>query len=126
MKMEDKSLIIGGIAVVVLAIAVVAVIKRRRQKTPTLEELIDILSTDCAPEIVEILKMEDVVTYFKSFPLVKGKDIPFIAQKGQDVFLLGTYNEKMEQIEHAKFIKTEVLDEQLKSILGTEKMVVLS
>ena len=136
MKMEDNSLIIGGVALVVLAIAVVAVIKRRKQKTPnseevtseelSLEELIDSLSTDSAPEKVEILKMEDVVTYFKSFPLKKGKDIPFIARKGHDVFLLGTYNENVDQIEHTKFIKTEVLDEKLKSILAKDKFVVLS
>ena len=136
MKMEDNSLIIGGVALVVLAIAVVAVIKRRKQRTPnseevtseelSLEELIDSLSTDSAPEKVEILKMEDVVTYFKSFPLKKGKDLPFIARKGHDVFLLGTYNEKVDQIEHYKLIKSEVLDEQLKSILGKEKFVVLS
>jgi len=136
MKMEDNSLIIGGVALVVLAIAVVAVIKRRKQKTPnseevtseelSLEELIDSLSTDSAPEKVEILKMEDVVTYFKSFPLKKGKDLPFIARKGHDVFLLGTFNEELNEIENFKLIKTEVLDDQLKSILGTEKFVVLT
>ena len=136
MKMEDNSLIIGGVALVVLAIAVVAVIKRRKQRTPnseevtseelSLEELIDSLSTDSAPEKVEILKMEDVVTYFKSFPLKKGKDLPFIARKGHDVFLLGTFNEELNEIENFKLIKTEVLDDQLKSILGTEKFVVLT
>jgi len=136
MKMEDNSLIIGGVALVVLAIAVVAVIKRRKQRTPnseevtseefSLEKIIDSLSTDSTPEKVEILKKEDVVTYFKSFPLKKGKDLPFIARKGHDVFLLGTFNEELNEIENFKLIKTEVLDDQLKSILGTEKFVVLT
>lgn len=81
---------------------------------------------------------EHVVGYFKGLRLRKGRDIPFIAnenkmrdlihqapQKSVGIFE-GTYNEDTNEIENYRSLEADALDPQMKSVLGNEKLVVLS
>lgn len=81
---------------------------------------------------------EHVVDYFKGLKLRKGKDIPFIADENKIADLIhkapeknvgifeATYNEDTNEIENYKAIEADEMDPQLKSVLGNEKLVVLS
>lgn len=82
--------------------------------------------------------IDHVVNYFKGLKLRKGKDIPFIADEKKIADLIhhapekhvgifeATYNEDTNEIQNYRGIEADELDSDLKSILGNEKLVVLS
>lgn len=81
---------------------------------------------------------EYVVDYFKGLKLRRGKDIPFIADENKIADLIhkapeknvgifeATYNEDTNEIENYRALEADEMDSQLKSVLGNEKLVVLS
>lgn len=82
--------------------------------------------------------VKEIVNYFKTLELVKGRDIPFIANteqlkdmiKNAPVKNVGifeaTYNEQSDEIENARYLAADEIDEDTKNVLGEEKLVVLN
>ena len=100
---------------------------------------------DSVPEdVVEgTLHKEDIINYFKSQQIVKGEDIPFLAdgdcdefrkmlhapypkkKEGYQTFLIGVYNEKNDNINFARLIHARDVEQAVKVLLGGEHLVVL-
>ena len=92
------------------------------------------------PEFVEVLRLMDIVDYFKSLKLRKGHDIPFVANakhpKIQEMLndqserpfalFVATYNEDTDNIENYRSIEANELDDEIKNIFGDEPLVVLT
>lgn len=104
-----------------------------------IEALFDSIGGIVAKVINGLLSLLDhVVSYFKGLRLRKGKDIPFIADENKIADLIhkapeknvgifeATYNEDTNEIENYRAIEADEMDSQLKSVLGKEKLVVLS
>lgn len=91
------------------------------------------------------LDFEDVVGYFKSKELDKGRDVPFIAKdgafkqflkkthkrfpEGKDGYItivIGVYDESTDTIKHAQILYVKQLDDKTKEVFGNEELVVLS
>lgn len=82
--------------------------------------------------------VKEIVNYFKTLSLVKGKDIPFIANteqlkdmiKNAPVKNVGifeaTYNMQSDEIENARYLAADEIDEETQETLGSEKLVVLN
>lgn len=82
--------------------------------------------------------IECVTDYFRGLKLRKGRDVPFIADKGKLADIIhqapvkeigifeGTYNEDTDEIENARVIEADELDDRTKEILKDEKLVILS
>ncbi len=82
--------------------------------------------------------VKEIVNYFKTLKLVQGKDIPFIANteqlkemiKNAPVKNVGifeaTYNEETDEIENARYLAADEIDEETQDILGNEQLVVLN
>lgn len=85
-----------------------------------------------------ILKMSDVTAYYKNLSLMQGIYIPFMAQDesfrdivkdipaDKPCVLLGVYNNQTDNVEHAKLIVADQIDQSVKDVLGNEKLVTLS
>lgn len=81
---------------------------------------------------------EYVIDYFKGLKLRKGRDIPFIADEKKIADLIhkapnknigifeATYNEDTNEIENYRALEADEMDSELESVLGNEKLVVLS
>lgn len=81
---------------------------------------------------------KEIVNYFKSLRLIKNKDIPFIANPEQFKDMIknapvknvgifeATYNEETKEIENARYLAADEVDEQTKEVLGNEQLVVLN
>lgn len=82
--------------------------------------------------------LEHVTNYFRGLKLKKGRDIPFIAdqrklgniihqapQKNVGIFE-GTYNEDTNEIENYRLVEADGMSEDVKDLLGKEKLVVLT
>lgn len=100
---------------------------------------------DSVPEdVVEgTLHKEDIINYFKSQQIVKGEDIPFLAdgdcdefrkmlhapypkkKEGYQTFFIGVYNEKNDNINFARLIHARDVEQAVKVLLGGEHLVVL-
>lgn len=100
---------------------------------------------DSVPEdVVEgTLHKEDIINYFKSQQIVKGEDIPFLAdgdcdefrkmlhapypkkKEGYQTFFIGVYNEKNDNINFARLIHVRDVEQAVKVLLGGEHLVVL-
>lgn len=100
---------------------------------------------DSVPEdVVEgTLHKEDIINYFKSQQIVKGADIPFLAdgdcdefrqmlhapypkkKEGYQTFFIGVYNEKNDNINFARLIHARDVEQAVKVLLGGEHLVVL-
>lgn len=88
-------------------------------------------------ENVEELRMADVVSFFKSKSLVKGRDIPFVATatgfsevvslpNKENGYILGIYNEANNDLTEIKLIYAKTVDEKFKSVIGNEQLIVLT
>lgn len=101
--------------------------------------LFDMIGDLIAWVIDGILSFKDyIVDYFKGLRLRKGRDIPFIADENKIAELIhkapvkdvgifeATYNEDTNEIENYRALEADEMDSQLKSVLGNEKLVVLS
>lgn len=104
-----------------------------------IEALFDSIGDLVAWVINGIVTLFDhVVSYFKGLRLRKGRDIPFIADENKIADLIhkapeknvgifeATYNEDTNEIENYRAVEADEMDSQLKSVLGKEKLVVLS
>lgn len=107
--------------------------KRKHAVTMTPQQALDIAFDDIikksAPEEIDKLSMEDVVAYFKGLKLQSGIDIPFLAQtirNDSKIYLLGTYNEKTNEIENYKLIMPKSVKEDLLTVIGEEKLIVFN
>lgn len=117
-----------GLGIIAVGAFVYAVCKR---KEPLLEETVE-----------GDLKLEDVVAYFKTLSMVKGKQIPFLALPGEEklkviniksiksnkskVLILGVYNNDKDSLNPMKIVYADGFDEELTEVLGNETLVVLS
>lgn len=86
------------------------------------------------------LKFDDVVAYFKTLNMVKGKQIPFLAlphakqlkdtiqlrTNKPKALILGVYDEGKDELNPMKIVYADGFDEKLVEVLGNEKLVVLS
>lgn len=82
--------------------------------------------------------VQDVVGWFRSLGLIKGKDIPFVADPAKIKDMLnnapvknvglfeGVYDEQSDTITRHRLIEADSLDEQTRQILSNEPLVVLS
>lgn len=84
--------------------------------------------------------VDHVVKYFKNLPLIKGRDIPFIADANKKEFVdliksaptknvgifEATLNEETEDIENMRWLEAKEVDEKTKNVLGNEPIVVLN
>lgn len=125
--MDNSVLIIGGIAVV--GIACYCYYRRKHRLNRKVDEILSDLTGKVCPEKIETLAMSDVVDYFKSLKLTKGKDIPFIAKftkNGAVSYLLATFDEETNEACNYKYVTPNSIDEELKKCIGNEKMVVLN
>ena len=88
-------------------------------------------------ENVDELRMEDVVSFFKSKNLVKGRDIPFVATVAgfskvvslpnkENGYILGIYNEAKDDLTEIKLVYAKSIDERFKSTIGNEQLIVLT
>ena len=88
-------------------------------------------------ENVDELRMADVVSFFKSKSLVKGRDTPFVATavgfskvvslpNKENGYILGIYNEANDDLTEIKLIYAKTVDEKFKSVIGNEQLVVLT
>lgn len=89
------------------------------------------------------LRMDDIINYFKSQQIIKGQDIPFLAdgdceefrrmlhapypkkKEGYQTFFIGVYNEKKDEIKFARLIHAREVEQKVKEVLGSEHLVVL-
>lgn len=88
------------------------------------------------PEEIDSLAMTDVVNYFKSLQLKKGRDIPFICDfrritvPRSDLpsvgYLLATYNEDADIVENCRFLLPKHIDPSVSEVLKDNGLVVLS
>lgn len=94
------------------------------------------------PEVVDFLGMKDVVGYFKGLNLRKEIDKPFISQSedmkemmldlsdpqydGLDIICLGVYEDNSEKLKNFKALACNEVGNDIKEILGSDKLVVLS
>lgn len=119
-------------AVAIGTIAIYAYLKRKTYKIKLNEETI---GTE--------LKKEDVVAFFRSLSPNQVSDIPFIANgdceefrkmlhvpfpKGKENYqtiFIGVFNNKSNSIINNKLIHAKDIDDELKQLLGVEKLVVL-
>lgn len=125
------AVVIGGAAYLVL---------RNKNVSKSFKDKIEeslrkkIISTS---ENVDELRMADVVSFFKSKSLVKGRDIPFVATAAgfskvvslpnkENGYILGIYNEVNDDLTEIKLIYAKTVDEKFKSVIGNEQLVVLT
>lgn len=95
-------------------------------------------------DVVEgTLHKEDIINYFKSQQIVKGEDIPFLAdgdcdefrkmlhapypkkKEGYHTFFIGVYNEKNDSINFSRLIHARNVEQAVINLLGGEHLVVL-
>lgn len=123
-----KTIVGVAIGLGILAVGTIAY-SLSKKKLPLLEETVD-----------GSLKLEDVVAYFKTLNMVKGKQIPFLALPDAEklagtlhlrtnkpkVLILGVYNEEKDELNPMKIVYADGFDEKIIEILGNEKLVILS
>ena len=128
--MSNTLIILGSIALVCV---VYYSYKRKKGKTAISQEdsiaaLLGSSFWENAEEI-DILKMSDVVSYFKGLHLKKEVDVPFLAKAVKNeltCYLLAVYNEEDNTIKDYKLVAPKSVDEQIKSAIGNEKLIVLN
>lgn len=121
---------IVGIAIGLGVIAVGTLLyAMNKKKDPVLEETVE-----------GDLKLEDLVAYFKTLSMVKGKQIPFLALpdaaqiksiwKGKarkaKTLIVGIYNKDNDTPNPTKIVYADGFDEELVKLFGNEKIVVLN
>ncbi len=132
--------LIIGIAVVVVAIIVFFVFKK---KPTLLKSIKKSLKKACKMECETItidgsVNFMEVVNYFKSLKLDKEKHIPFVAKaeafkeilkfepKKQVALFIGVFDEEATEIIHSQIIEADELDAKTREVLGNEDIVVLT
>lgn len=132
---------LGWIAIGAVIIGgAVYLVSRNKTVSKSIKDKIDeslkkkILSSS---EDVDELRMADVVAFFKSKNLVKGRDIPFVATVAgfskvvslpnkENGYILGVYNEAKDDLTEIKLVYAKSVDEKFKSTIGNEQLIVLT
>jgi len=125
-----------GLSIVVVAIAVALILKFRKKPKNGQEEI------EYSTSVVDdVLRMSDVVAYFKSLSLNQDLHTPFLAleldvlqyiiskedfhKEGYKTIVLGVYEETLDRLKYTRVVYCKDFDEKLKEIMGEEKLVVL-
>lgn len=127
---------------IILGIGVVSYVSYRLYKSSRKCESSSIEEDDkIKPEVVDYLGMKDVVGYFKGLNLRKGIDKPFIAQgedvkkgldltdpkyDGLEIICLGRHEGPSDEIKDFKALACKEVGNDVKEILVSDKLVVLS
>lgn len=89
-------------------------------------------------EKVDTIIYTDIVAYFKSLPLIKGQDTPFMATykfyehiitpitDPKTTLLIGTFNEKTNNLENVKIIMARSFDNRTKEILSKDSILAIN
>ena len=125
-----------GLSIVVVAIAVALILKFRKKSKNGQEEI------EYSTSVVDdVLRMSDVVAYFKSLSLNQDLHTPFLAleldvlqhiiskedfhKEGYKTIVLGVYEETIDCLKYTRLVYCKDFDEKLKEAMGEEKLVVL-
>lgn len=125
-----------GLSIVVVAIAVALILKFRKKSKNGQEEI------EYSTSVVDdVLRMSDVVAYFKSLSLNQDLHTPFLAleldvlqyiiskedfhKEGYKTIVLGVYEETLDRLKYTRVVYCKDFDEKLKETMGEEKLVVL-
>lgn len=127
-----KEISIFTIATVGIAVAIYVYLKKRSSSLVIKEEVVD-----------ATLSMNDVVGFFKSKSLIKGKNIPFVAngdcqefremfhapypkaKDGYKAIFLGVYNKENDTISDHVLIHAKDIDKDIAEMFGANSLVVL-
>lgn len=91
-------------------------------------------------EKVDTIIYTDIVAYFKNLPLIKGQDTPFVATykfyedilkimpitDKKTTLLIGTFNEKTNNLENVKTIMARSFDNRTKEILSKDSILAIN
>lgn len=125
-----------GLSIVAVAIAVALILKFRKKSKNGQEEI------EYSTSVVDdVLRMSDVVAYFKSLSLNQDLHTPFLAleldvlqyiiskedfhKEGYKTIVLGVYEETLDRLKYTRVVYCKDFDEKLKEIMGEEKLVLL-
>lgn len=125
-----------GLSIVVVAIAVALILKFRKKSKNGQEEI------EYSTSVVDdVLRMSDVVAYFKSLSLNQDLHTPFLAleldvlqyiiskedfhKDGYKTIVLGVYEETLDRLKYTRVVYCKDFDEKLKETMGEDKLVVL-
>ena len=132
--MSALTIVLGAAAGVAVVVGAAVYAKRKKASgkgainpDKVAKGLLDNIPT----EHVDTLAMKDIVFYFKSLRLKRGEHIPFIAKPeafkpSLQGITLAVYNEKTDEIQHAKNIVAKNVDQEVLSVLGNEPLVVFT
>lgn len=135
---------------IIVGVAIIGLGYYAYQKTKKGKNILDKVTkaikkdTNFSTETCEILKKDDVVAYFKSLSLIKGRHIPFVARAnkfsqspltidvpidvpyGEYNVLLGVYDESSHKLSTLKAIVAQKWDSEFATMIGKEDLIVLS
>lgn len=119
------------IAIALIAICVFAYKRRQaklKAKTNQLDyPLVESLIKNVKPEIIESIQISDVTAYFRMLNLKKGVDVPFMYHiPDSNGLVLATYSETNQTVENLKYIQVAVINDDIKNVLGDQRLVVLN
>lgn len=132
--MSALTIVLGAAAGVAVVVGAAVYAKRKKASgkgainpDKVAKGLLDNIPT----EHVDTLAMKDIVFYFKSLRLKQGEHIPFIAKLEAfkptlQGITLAVYNEKTDEIQHAKNIVAKNVDQEVLDVLSDLPLVVLS
>lgn len=128
--------IIYGLSIGV-AVAIAILLKFRKKSKKGQEKIEYSISI-----VDDVLKMSDVVAYFKSLSLNQDLHTSFLAleldvlqsliskddlqKDGYKTIILGVYEKSFDTIKYSRVIHCKDFDEKINEIMGKEKFVVLS
>lgn len=127
--------IIYGLSIGV-AVAIAILLKFKKKSKNGQEEI------EYSTSVVDdVLRMSDVVAYFKSLSLNQDLHTPFLAleldvlqhiiskedfhKEGYKTIVLGVYEETIDCLKYTRVVYCKDFDEKLKEAMGEEKLVVL-
>jgi len=108
---------------------------RKSKKGPVNKyDLLDAESNNLSPEIVDSLSVSDVTEYFKGFGLKQGQHVPFIyvpqramsASSEGSMLFLGVFDNASNSIQNGRLIVARSVEDDLKSLIGSERFITLS
>ena len=108
---------------------------RTSKKGPTNKyALLEAEINKLSPEHVDSLAVSDVTEYFRGFGLKQGQQVPFIyvpqramsASSEESMLFLGVFDNASNSIQNGRLIAARSLDDDLKSLIGTERFIALS
>ena len=94
---------------------------------------IDSKVKEFTPEHVDSLSLKDVKDYFQGLHLQKGKDTPFIyhlqdhpSTPNSNLYFLAVFDEESQQVKEGRLLDVTSIEADLRDLLGTDPIIVLS